>query len=209
MTTTLGLMSDLHATPLPVEQALSVFQDKNVDRIFCLGDIAGYGENVEDTVSLLAASECQSILGNHEQWYLEQGKDRNDPVLQYFSSLPRFIRLTVEGIRIYLVHASPPDLLTDGIRLLDEHGDLVRDEQVKWSHSLESLDCDVLVVGHTHQVFAEKIGGKLVINPGSTAYNHCCAILEIPAMKVSWIPLSGRKIMKSWNWGMNVNRIKG
>jgi predicted phosphodiesterase len=38
----------------------------------------------------------------------------------------------------------------------------------------------VLVVGHTHQVFAETVGGVLVVNPGSSAFNHSCAILSLP-----------------------------
>ena len=62
-------------------------------------------------------------------------------------------------------------------------------------------DYDVLVVGHTHQVYAEFIGNTLVVNPGSSVFNHCCAILRLPEMTVQMFPLSGKKIEKTWNWG--------
>lgn len=207
MTTTLGLMSDLHATPAPVEQALSVFQKQNVDHIFCLGDIAGYGDDIEKTVSVLEASQCESILGNHEQWYLDGNK--TDAVTEYFKKLPRIIKLIIEDKKVYLVHASPPDSLTEGIRLLDEHGKPIEDEMNSWRRRLSDFDHDVLIVGHTHQVYAETLSSALVINPGSTAYNHSCAVLTLPDMTVQWFSLSGKQIVKAWNWGMNVNRMNG
>ena len=208
MTTRIGLISDVHAAPAPLEQALSVLQAAGVSQIFCLGDIAGYGNELEQTVALLQKNNCQCIRGNHEQWYLEQDSDdaHNNLIKAYFEQLPNFIEIETDDKRIYLVHASPPDLLTGGIRLLDEAGSLRLQEQQQWSRELAQFDYDVLIVGHTHQVFAERLGTTLVINPGSTVYNHSCAILNMPAMTVEWIALSGRPICKAWNWGMLVNR---
>lgn len=62
---------------------------------------------------------------------------------------------------------------------------------------------DVLVVGHTHQVFAERLAGTLVINPGSTLCNHSCAMVSFPELQVEWFALSGQTLRNSWNWGMN------
>jgi len=39
-----------------------------------------------------------------------------------------------------------------------------------------------------------------VVNPGSSAFNHSCAILSLPEMIVQVFPLSDRKIEKTWNW---------
>ena len=60
---------------------------------------------------------------------------------------------------------------------------------------------DVLVVGHTHQLFTERLGGTLVINPGSTQFNHSCAILSLPDLEVRIFSLSNQAPLKSWNWG--------
>lgn len=72
-----------------------------------------------------------------------------------------------------------------------------------WSERLQRFEYDVLVVGHTHQVFAEHLANTLVINPGSTKFNHSCAILELPGLEFRVLPLSDKKVVKSWNWGTN------
>ncbi|HEY5790476.1 MAG TPA: metallophosphoesterase family protein [Gammaproteobacteria bacterium] len=69
-----------------------------------------------------------------------------------------------------------------------------------WERRLAGCSADVLVVGHTHQVFAERLGATLVVNPGSTCFNHSCALLELPAARVEFLPLSGRAIEPTWNW---------
>lgn len=207
MTTRIGLISDPHAAAAPVEQALSLFAAENVDRVYCLGDIAGYGNETEQTVSLLQNYNCQSIMGNHEQWYLQKATGQQDQLGQYFSSLPLVIDTRIEDTSLYFVHASPPDSVMDGIRLLDEQGQLLGQEVEDWRDRLAGFAHDVLIVGHTHQVFAEKIGNTLVINPGSTVYNNSCAILTLPDMEVQWVSLSGKQIISAWNWGMDVVRM--
>jgi predicted phosphodiesterase len=101
-----------------------------------------------------------------------------------------------------MVHASPPRSYMKGIRLLDLDGNLIEEEMARWTERLQGFDHDVLVVGHTHQVFCEQFGGTLVINPGSTRFNHTCAILTLPEMELQLFGLSGKQPVKSWNWGM-------
>ena len=72
MPTYIGLISDVHATAAPLKEALSIFQQAKVDLILCPGDIVGYGEEVAETIELIKQSHCQTILGNHETWYLEE-----------------------------------------------------------------------------------------------------------------------------------------
>jgi putative phosphoesterase len=67
---------------------------------------------------------------------------------------------------------------------------------------LKTFPADVLIVGHTHQVFAERLGHILVVNPGSTLFNHTCAILTLPEMTVQILSLSNKAPVLSWNWGM-------
>jgi len=104
-----------------------------------------------------------------------------------------------------MVHASPPDSLMDGIRLLDQQGNIIESEKQDWMVRLSDFEHDVLIVGHTHQVFAETLGSTLVINPGSSQFNHSCVILSLPDLNVQWFALSGQSIKKSWNWGMEVS----
>ena len=207
--TKLGLISDPHAHAAPVAEALAIFAREQVDAIWCTGDIAGYGNELEATIDLLATSACRSIRGNHELWLLEDKDAKLSPKMtDYLTSLPVVIEQEIEGKRVYMVHASPPLSDSDGIRLLDQEGELIAEQKHYWTQRLAGFDPDVLIVGHTHQVFAERLGETLVINPGSSCYNHCCAVLQLPSLTVQWFALSGRNITKSWNWGVQYRVCK-
>ncbi|OOZ35752.1 metallophosphoesterase family protein [Solemya velesiana gill symbiont] len=198
-----GIISDPHATPGPVEEAISVFRQQGVDHILCAGDIAGYGDALEETVELLISSGCKSVIGNHEAWYLDWTV-ASEGLLSYgyLSGLPGSLEMTIAGKTLYMVHACPPDSLMDGIRLLDVEGELIDEQQAYWTGRLRGFAYNVLVVGHTHQVFAERLADTLVINPGSTLFNHSCAVVSFPELQVEWFGLSGQTLQKSWNWGM-------
>ena len=198
----IGLISDVHASPGPVEEALSIFAKKGVDQVLCAGDIAGYMDQLEPTVSLLTKSGCQAVVGNHDLSYLKGHTDDTNPdSVLYLRQLPVTFETEIDGKSLYMVHAQPPDECHGGIKLLDKNG-LIQSEKIEyWTQKLESFEYDVLIVGHTHQVFAEFIGGTLVVNPGSSVFNNSCAILNLPKMRVEMISLSGKKIEKTWNWG--------
>lgn len=203
MTTRLGLVSDIHAAPEPLKDALAIFQREGVDMILCSGDVAGYGDNLDESVSLLIASQCQTILGNHDMWYLEDHLELpENPVTRFLRNLPITLEYNLEGKKVYIVHASPPASLMDGIRLLDENGKIIMQQKSDWTTKLNGFDYDVLIVGHTHQVFAEQLGSTLVINPGSTEFNHTCGILSLPDMKFQLFPLLNKTPVRSWNWGL-------
>lgn len=198
----IGLISDVHATVEPVKEALSIFAKAGVEQVLCAGDVAGYMDELEPTIELLIKHGCKTVVGNHDLKYLARHQGEPDsPVTSFLKQLPATYETNIEGKSIYMVHAQPPDENHGGIKLLDKNG-IVQAEQVDlWSKTLCSFKYDVLVVGHTHQVFMEKMNNTLVVNPGSSIFNHCCAILHLPEMTVEMIPLSGKKIEKTWNWG--------
>lgn len=201
MSTLIGIISDVHATPKPVKEALNLFQQHGVDHIICAGDIAGYGVELDETIELLHKHHCISIVGNHDEWLLEKEQNTTqNPSLNYLAQLPAAIEIIYEHKKIYLVHSSPFGSQLKGIRLLDEYGDKIDSECEDWKQHLEEFDFDVLIIGHTHQTYAEKLGGTLVINPGSTKFNNSCAILSLPEMTVEFFALSGKKIQPAWNW---------
>jgi len=203
----IGLLSDVHATPGPVAEALSIFARAGVEQVFCAGDIAGYREALEPTVELLVASGCQSVIGNHDLQYLDHLDEAVDTVAAgYLGKLPACIDTVIAGTRCYLVHAHPPEACHGGIKLLDRDGKVVPAQVADWTAQLAAFAPDVLVVGHTHQVFAETLSATLVVNPGSSAFNHSCAILDLPALSVTFHALGGKAIEKTWNWADHVIR---
>jgi len=208
MSTKIGLISDPHADPGPVAEALQIFKREGVEQILCAGDIGGYGEQLDETISLLQQQQVQAIRGNHEEWALQREIfPGSQAAREYYESLPTFISQTIEGVRLYMVHAEPPDKNTHGLRLFDQHGEVIPEVLAEWRQRLEGAGYDVLILGHTHQVYEIRLTDTLVINPGSSAYNHSCAILSLPDLTVEWFALSGKSIEKTWNWG--VNQVRG
>lgn len=201
MSVKVGLVSDVHSSPEPLAEALHHFRQAGVEKIFCAGDIVGYGSEAKATVGLLQHSGCRAVLGNHDLWRLEQTGGKDGPVERYLRSLSVAVETEIAGCSLFMVHASPLASLMDGIRLRDEQGELVADQLDAWSAELADFPHDVLIVGHTHQLFAERLGRPLVINPGSTRFNHSCVILTLPELQVEIVPLGGQQPLLRWNWG--------
>lgn len=203
MSVKVGLISDIHAAAGPLRKALTVFEQERVDLVLCAGDVAGYGTELAQSVQLLAESGCTTILGNHDLWFMEQqveGLDKGSAA--FFLKLPQTWDSTIAGKRMFMVHASPPRSMNRGITLLDQYEQILTEAKECWTRELERYDFDVLIVGHTHQVFAEMLGRILVVNPGSTIFNHTCSILSLPDLDVQIVPLSGKTPRKVWHWGM-------
>ena len=202
MTTRLGLISDVHARHEPLEEALTLFKREHVDRVICAGDIAGYFEDLEACIELLREHDCATIIGNHDQAYIESHADEAEhEAFRYLDSLPQTLEFDIAGKRICVVHAHPPASQHGGIKLLDVDGRLIPGQKAYWQNQLQGIDCDVLIVGHTHQVLVEQLGDVLLINPGSTQFNHSCMILSLPEMTVTTHALEGKQPLLSWNWG--------
>ena len=206
MTAKLGLISDVHAGPAPLQEALSLFKREQVDEIICAGDIAGYFEALEPTIDLLIEYECACIIGNHDQAYVASHADETETKpYRFLNALPETLEYELEGKSIYVVHAHPPASQHGGIKLLDVEGELIPQQVADWQLQLEDASWDVLIVGHTHQVFTQRLGNVLVVNPGSTQFNHTCMILTLPDMTVDTYALEGKQPLKSWNWGKFVH----
>lgn len=77
--------------------------------------------------------------------------------LKYLSRLPMTVRFRQDVQNWVMVHASPRDPL-------DEYVPTSCDA---WANRVDSLDADILCVGHTHQPFHLFTNGIEVLNPGS------------------------------------------
>lgn len=203
MTTKIGLVSDVHASPAPLKQALEIFTRENVDDIICAGDIAGYFDTLEPTIELLREFNCKTVIGNHDQAFLQgEQKDKYPSARAYLQDLPQTLELEIAGKRILVVHANPPSEQHGGIKLLTQQGDIIDERKQHWCEALADLDHDVLIIGHTHQVYAEQIGDVFVLNPGSSVFNHSCMILSLPDLTVQTYALENKEIIKCWYFSM-------
>ena len=61
-----ALISDIHANLEALEAVLADIRAQGVEKIYCLGDIVGYGANPRECIDLVM--NCQvALLGNHDQ----------------------------------------------------------------------------------------------------------------------------------------------
>ncbi len=122
-----ALISDIHANAEALQVVLEDIRQQGVTKIYCLGDIIGYGPNPCECLDLVMEKCAVSILGNHDQaalfdpdgfnpvalqavyWtrsQLERGDGNRDKVDRRWDFLGDLPRLYSEGDCLY-VHGSP------------------------------------------------------------------------------------------------------
>ena len=168
------LVADIHANWPALDAVRESF-----DVALCLGDIVEYGVVPGPCVDWVREHCLHTVRGNHDHGaahdvpslpngtkgfkYLtaatrQLGRQRmNEEQRRFLAKLPLTRFVTLDGIRMMLVHATPRDPL-------DEFAP--GDAEV-WAKRLEGIDVDVVCVGHTHRQFALEINNTIVINPGS------------------------------------------
>jgi len=163
----IAIVSDIHSNLAALSAVLEDIQARNVERIFCLGDIVGYGPNPHDCVDLLREREVV-VMGNHDEAILHSRKTEEfnlraemaiewtrgelsrsgpeDEVTARFAflrDLPDHRELSVDGVPVTLVHGSPRRPLREYIFPRD-----VRN-QAKMRDIFSRID-NLCFVGHSH-----------------------------------------------------------
>lgn len=80
-------MSDIHANLEALKRAFEIIDEKKIDKVYCLGDIVGYGANPNECISLLEERDVSCIIGNHDQAVID---------LTRTADLNRFARAALE-----------------------------------------------------------------------------------------------------------------
>ena len=168
-----AFISDVHSN---LEALEAVLDEVGKLKVYCCGDIVGYGASPNEVVRILREARAVCVLGNHDQaaitgdvgdfnpragmaavWTSEHV---SDDTKAFLGSLPREVRADVGGKRLYMAHGSPDDNMWEYVTPTT-HSDL-------FDYYLKKVDADVIALGHTHQAFEWRgDGGRLVFNPGS------------------------------------------
>lgn len=77
-----ALISDIHGNLEALEAVLADIRAQNVDEIYCLGDVIGYGPNPCECLDLVMRHAKICILGNHDQAALFDPEGFNPVALQ-------------------------------------------------------------------------------------------------------------------------------
>lgn len=176
----IAVVSDVHANFPALQAVLTHARQQGVREFWDLGDSVGYNPFPNEVVNLFRQHQVKSILGNYDQkvlafpvlqkkwrtqkapakyfsfrWACRSLSERNK---KYLKALPVSRRISRQGIRFLLVHASPLDI----------------DEIVGPRTSIKRLKvlakatrADIVLFGHSHYRWDKTIMKTRFLNPGS------------------------------------------
>lgn len=182
MADTVAVITDIHANLLALRATLARIEQLGVDRVYCGGDLVGYGPQPNEVCALIAERQIPTIYGNYDYAVARDLEDcgcayttTHDRELGQLSvdwtlantsaqskafmlALPFDLHFPVGATDIHLVHGSP--------RKVNEY--LFEDKPARLYERLAAAERDpVLVFGHTHKPWLHEYGGVLFVNCGS------------------------------------------
>jgi predicted phosphodiesterase len=177
-----AIITDIHGNLSALQAAFSRIEELGIERVFCGGDLVGYGPYPNEVCALLAQREIPTIYGNYDyaiardeedcgcayvtahdrelgqrsvDWTLTNTSQRSKDFLR---GLPFDLRFAVGEVGVHLVHGSP--------RKVNEY--LFEDKPARLYERLAQSESDpALVFGHTHKPWVHEYGGVLFVNCGS------------------------------------------
>lgn len=173
-------IGDIHSNIEALEAVLQDIDNRQVDFIVSTGDLVGYFPYPNEVIDLLRKRHILSIQGNYDSAIGNNeavcGCDYTDDKQlemaglsmlytnsviseenrQYLKNLPRFITLTMEGMKALIVHGSP--------RRTNEY---LFEDCPATAEVAAQLSEDILICGHTHKPYYKVVQGKHIINVGS------------------------------------------
>jgi putative phosphoesterase len=182
MSDRVAIITDIHANLPALEAALARIEELRIDRIYCGGDLVGYGPHPNEVCALIERRVIPTIYGNYDhaiardlddcgcayvtphdreigqlsvQWTLANtGLAAKD----FMRELASDLRFDVGSHTVHLVHGSP--------RKVNEY--LFEDKPASLYERLAAAEeADVLVFGHTHKPWVHDFGGVRFVNCGS------------------------------------------
>jgi putative phosphoesterase len=177
----LGIVSDIHGNLVGLQKALAVMGP--VDELLCLGDSIYQFRFANEVIALLKAVGAHMILGNHEEVFLSEagtqareqhGVDRD--LVAFVADQPHRRMLTYGGKTVLMIHSTP----------WEPRGEYIYPHNEKLALFAEA-GADFVLYGHTHAEVVRRIGGVVVVNPGSAGEGRytgdgltlSCAVLDI------------------------------
>ena len=179
---TIAVITDIHANLPALEAALERIDELGIDRIYCGGDLVGYGPHPNEVCDLIQTRAIPTIYGNYDhaiardehdcgcayitehdralgqqsvEWTLVNTDQRSK---DFMRGLPFDLRFSLGESEIHLVHGSP--------RKVNEY--LFEDKPASLYERLAAAETsDMLVFGHTHKPWVDDFGGVRFVNCGS------------------------------------------
>jgi putative phosphoesterase len=177
-----AIITDIHANLPALEASLERIEELGIARVYCGGDLVGYGPHPNEVCRLIDDRDIATIYGNYDyaiardledcgcayvtqhdrelgqksvEWTLAHTDQRSK---DFMRELPFDLRFEVGGSSVHLVHGSP--------RKVNEY--LFEDKPASLYERLAAAEkADALVFGHTHKPWVHEYRGVQFVNCGS------------------------------------------
>ncbi|HWW91424.1 MAG TPA: metallophosphoesterase family protein [Solirubrobacteraceae bacterium] len=179
---TAAIITDIHGNLPALEAALARIEELGVERVFCGGDLVGYGPRPNEVCALIAGREIPTIYGNYDYAIARDDEDcgcayvtphdrelgqlsvnwtlanTSREAKEFMRGLPFDLRFPVGAVDVHLVHGSP--------RKVNEY--LFEDKPASLYERLAAAESGpALAFGHTHKPWVREYGGVRFVNCGS------------------------------------------
>lgn len=74
----IAVFTDIHGNLPALEEIIKDIKKENFDKVICLGDVIGIGPKPKECLDLIMNNNIDMVLGNHELYYLNGVKIRNE-----------------------------------------------------------------------------------------------------------------------------------
>jgi predicted phosphodiesterase len=174
----IGLISDIHGNFTALEVVLANMNERPVDLLVCLGDVATIGPQPRQVLDKLKGLDCTFIMGNHDATLLDISKIRHYQIGSALTATVEWCMQKIDSSDLDFLRSFKPYVqipLGDGPSLLCYHGSpLLSTDQVLATTPTNELakkfaghNDRFLAGGHTHIQMMRQYRSRLIINPGS------------------------------------------
>ncbi|WP_249011915.1 radical SAM protein [Conexibacter sp. DBS9H8] len=177
----IAVLGGPYANPFALAAALTDARTRGCERIFCLGDLGGFGADCDGIWPLLSEHRVECIAGNYDvaigrgdpdcgcgyadeqdnhyaqQLYDYTREHTSGPFAAWMRTLAPEHRQTIAGVDVHMVHGSPLAINDFFWESLDEAAAAER---------VRASGADLLLCSHTGIPWQRRVGDTLVVNVG-------------------------------------------
>lgn len=177
-----AIISDIHGNLEALTTVLNDIKKRNIDKIYCIGDIIAKGTHMHECIELIK-NNCEVVIkGNCDEFFTSNIDLSNKTELQlkriswnknkiteedkeYLRSLPYCYEFYMSGRLVRLFHAHPEkiDKFIGNVDKLENYYQLF----LPSNNTISQNKADIIVYGHIHTQYMQKIYNRVILNTGS------------------------------------------
>ncbi len=179
----IAVISDIHSNCEALISVMKDIENKKVDKIICIGDIIGKGINSNKCINLVK-EKCDVVLKGNVDRFFTSDQDYSkiekemeikrikwnkslisDENKKYIQNLPYSHEEYISGNLVRFFHAGPNK--DDEIVMNFDDFNLKYNQFLPTNNIISDKVADIIVYGHIHKQYMDKLYNKTIINTGS------------------------------------------